>query len=85
MNKHIAEGVAVCLALCAGFHKAEAGVQAYGRQNMSAERMKSSAQIAGGGATSTRLSNNRSVFGFGGSEGLGAGLQGLPGRGVAPG
>lgn len=75
MNKHISFGLAASLALSTCVAKAQTGVQVYGRLNASAESMQSSAIPEGGGATLSRLVNNRSVLGFRGSEDLGGGLQ----------
>ncbi|OON59218.1 porin [Massilia sp. KIM] len=85
MSKNIQQGAAACLALCAAaLHpvQAQTSVQVYGRLNVSAERVRASQSQAsqtqsGARLVQTRISNNRSVLGFRGSEDLGGGLTAL--------
>lgn len=77
MDKQNAVGLAVCLALTTGTAQAQMGIQVYGRLNASVERMQASAVAGGGGTTLSRLTNNRSVLGFRGSEEIAGGLHAL--------
>jgi predicted porin len=69
--------VIACAAMCAAGAHAQTNVQVYGRLNVSAEHMETSADKTGKEFSQTRLSNNRSVLGFRGTEELGAGLTAL--------
>ncbi|MFC5460980.1 porin [Massilia niabensis] len=75
MNKHISYGMAACLVLGTRHASAQTGAQVYGRLNISVERMTASPGADVRGARVTRLSNNRSVFGFRGKEELGDGMN----------
>lgn len=77
MVKQVKVGMAACAALCAAGVQAQSNVQIYGRLNVSAERVETSANAAGRRLSQTRVSNNRSVLGFRGSEDLGGGLKAL--------
>ena len=70
--------IAASLALCASYAAAQnQSVQIYGRLNVGLENVKTSADAKGQSVSTTRLSNNRSVLGFRGSEDLGNGLKAI--------
>jgi predicted porin len=71
-------GALVCaLAGLATSAHAQNNVQIYGRLNVSFEHVDSSAAANGRSLSLNRLSNNRSVLGFRGSEDLGGGLKAI--------
>ncbi|WP_040787260.1 porin [Massilia niastensis] len=69
--------VIACTAMCAAGAHAQTNVQIYGRLNVSVERVETSANSAGRDVSLSRLSNNRSVLGFRGTEDLGGGLKAI--------
>jgi predicted porin len=71
--------IAASLALCAATqaHAQSESVQIYGRLNVGLEDVKTSADAKGNAVSTNRLSNNRSVLGFRGSEDLGGGLKAI--------
>jgi predicted porin len=70
--------IAASLALCAGAALAQGqSVQIYGRLNVGLEEVRTSADAKGNAVSTARLSNNRSVLGFRGSEDLGDGLKAI--------
>ncbi|WP_020654466.1 porin [Massilia niastensis] len=75
MSKPLRHGAVACVALYAATAGAQTHVQIYGRLNVSAEHVKASATAAGPRLSQARISNNRSVLGFRGSEDLGDGLK----------
>lgn len=77
MKRQLQMSVAASAAICAAGAHAQTNVQIYGRLNVSAERMETSANSAGRDVRLTRISNNRSVLGFRGSEDLGGGLKAI--------
>lgn len=74
MCKYLHHG-ALALAACAAGAQAQTNVQVYARLNVSAEYVKASATTAGPRLSQQRISNNRSVLGFRGSEDLGGGTS----------
>jgi len=66
--------LAACVATPAGA-QAQTNVQIYARLNVSAEYVKASATADGPRLSQQRISNNRSVIGFRGSEDLGGGVS----------
>lgn len=66
-----------CLLLCCAHAAAQSSVAVYGRLNAALERVETSANAAGRAVSASRLSNNRSVFGFRGTEDLGGGLKAI--------
>lgn len=59
-------------------HAADQGnVTIYGRLNLGLEAVETSADSAGKSVRNTRLSSNRSVFGFRGAEDLGGGMKAI--------
>jgi predicted porin len=77
MNQQLRYATAACAVMCAAGVHAQVNVQIYGRLNVSAERVETSANSAGRDASLSRLSNNRSVLGFRGKEDLGGGLKAI--------
>ncbi|MYN20648.1 porin [Rugamonas sp. FT107W] len=70
--------MAASLALCASHAMAQSqAVQIYGRLNLGLEEVRTSADAKGQSSSTARLSNNRSVLGFRGSEDLGDGLHAI--------
>lgn len=64
------------LALYSGQASAQSdSVQIYGRLNVGLERVTNSADAKGNDVSMTRLSNNRSVLGFRGTEDIGSGVK----------
>lgn len=76
MSKYLPHG-ALALALCSTGAHAQTNVQVYARLNVSAEYVNASALEEGGGLSQHRISNNRSVLGFRGSEELGDGVSAI--------
>lgn len=76
MSKYLRRS-AFALAACAAGAQAQTHVQLYGRMNVSAEYVKASATSDGPRLSQQRLSNNRSVIGFRGSEDLGGGVSAI--------
>ena len=74
MSTYLRRG-ALALAACAAGAQAQTTVQFYGRLNVSAEHVKASAIAGGARLSQHRLSGNRSVLGFRGSEDLGGGVS----------
>ncbi len=68
---------ALMLAACAASAQAQTQVQLYGRLNASVEYVKASATADGPRLSQQRVSNNRSVLGFRGSEDLGGGVSAI--------
>jgi predicted porin len=68
---------ALALAACATGAQAQTNVQIYARLNVSAEYVKASATADGPRLSQQRISNNRSVLGFRGSEDLGGGVSAI--------
>jgi len=76
MNHYLRHGaLALCAATASGYGHAQTNVQVYARLNVSAERVNTSATADGDRLNLTRISNNRSVLGFRGSEDLGGGVS----------
>ncbi len=70
--------IAASLALCTSYACAQSqSVQIYGRLNLGLEEVNTSADAKGQNVSTARLSNNRSVLGFRGSEDLGDGMQAI--------
>lgn len=76
MSKYLRRS-ALALAACAAGAQAQTNVQLYGRLNVAAEYVKASATADGPRLSQQRVSNNRSVLGFRGSEALGGGVSAL--------
>jgi len=76
MSKYLRRGV-LALAACAAGAQAQTSVQLYGRLNVAAEYVTASATADGPRLSQQRLSNNRSVLGFRGSEDLGGGMSAI--------
>lgn len=76
MSKYLRRS-ALALAACAATAQAQTNVQFYGRLNVSAEYVKASAAADGARLSQNRVSGNRSVIGFRGSENLGDGLSAI--------
>lgn len=76
MSKYLHYG-ALALGACAAGAQAQTNVQIYGRLNVSAEYVKASATADGPRLSQQRISNNRSVLGFRGSEDLGGGVSAI--------
>jgi len=76
MSKYLRRS-ALALAACAAGAQAQTNVQFYGRLNVSAEHVKASASAAGARLSQHRVSGNRSVLGFRGSEALGDGVSAI--------
>lgn len=76
MSKYVCRS-ALALAACAAGAQAQTHVQLYGRLNVAAEYVKASATADGPRLSQQRLSNNRSVLGFRGSEDLGGGVSAI--------
>jgi predicted porin len=68
---------ALALATCAAGVQAQTHVQLYGRLNVAAEHVEASATADGPRLSQQRVSNNRSVLGFRGSEDLGNGVSAI--------
>lgn len=77
MSKYLTHGALVLAALCSAGAHAQTNVQVYARLNVSAEYVNASAIEEGGSLSQHRISNNRSVLGFRGSEDLGDGLTAI--------
>ncbi len=78
MSKYLRRStLALALAACAAaaHGQAQTQVQLYGRLNAAAEYVKASATADGPRQSRQRVSNNRSVLGFRGSEDLGGGVS----------
>ncbi|MYN10231.1 porin [Pseudoduganella aquatica] len=69
--------MALSLTLAPGLAAAQSSVTVYGRLNVALESMETSAGTAGKPLSITREVNNRSVFGFKGTEDLGGGMKAL--------
>jgi predicted porin len=70
--------IASCMALTSSYAAAQgSSVQIYGRLNVAVENMWNSSDANDRSRVITRLSNNRSVLGFRGSEDLGDGLKAI--------
>lgn len=67
----------LCLACMASQANAQTNVQVYARLNVSAEHVDTTATTDGPSAQLNRISNNRSVLGFRGSEALGGGVSAI--------
>lgn len=76
MSKYLPHG-ALALALCSAGAQAQTSVQVYARLNVSAEYVNASAIEEGASLSQHRISNNRSVLGFRGSEDLGSGVSAI--------
>ena len=78
MSKYLRRGAPAlaALAACAGA-QAQTQVQLYGRLNVAAEYVKASGTADGPRLSQQRVSNNRSVLGFRGSEDLGNGVSAI--------
>lgn len=76
MRKYLHYSV-LALGACAAGAQAQTNVQFYGRLNVSAEYVKASAASDGPRLSQQRISNNRSVLGFRGSEDLGGGVSAI--------
>jgi len=76
MSQYVRCGV-LALAACAAAAQAQTNVQLYGRLNVAAETVKASATADGPRLSQQRISNNRSVLGFRGSEDLGGGVRAI--------
>ena len=76
MSKYLHYSV-LALGACAAGAQAQTNVQFYGRLNVSAEYVKASAASDGPRLSQQRISNNRSVLGFRGSEDLGGGVSAI--------
>jgi predicted porin len=69
--------LALCVVCMASQANAQTTVQVYARLNVSAEHVDTTATADGPGAHLNRISNNRSVLGFRGSEALGGGVSAI--------
>lgn len=76
MSKYVRCGV-LALAACTAAAQAQTNVQLYGRLNVAAETVRASATGDGPRLSQQRISNNRSVLGFRGSEDLGGGVRAI--------
>jgi len=77
MSKYARRRAFAALALCSAGAQAQTNVQIYARLNVSAEYVKASASADGPRLSQQRISNNRSVLGFRGSEDLGGGVSAI--------
>ncbi|MGF6271725.1 putative porin [Massilia sp. UYP11] len=77
MSRYLRRSVMALAACALAQAEAQTQVQFYGRLNVSAEYMKASASADGPRLSQQRLSNNRSVLGFRGSEVLGNGVSAI--------
>lgn len=76
-SRRSALALAACVAAAQTHGQAQTQVQLYGRLNAAAEYVKASATADGPRLSQQRVSNNRSVLGFRGSEDLGGGVSAI--------
>jgi len=77
MCTYLRHGAPAALLLVLGSAQAQTNVQLYARLNVAAEYVNASATADGTGLSQRRISNNRSVLGFRGSEDLGGGVSAM--------